>query len=567
MSKRILILGGYGVFGGLLARRLISDARHTIVIAGRSFAKAQNFSRQFGGEAARLDRGSATFASDFAALKPALVIDAAGPFQRYQGDRAFAVVQAALDCGAHYLDLSDDAAFTLGLAQFDDAAKARGLVMLSGASTVPAISSCVVDALAVNFETIDLVETTILPGAKAPRGRSVVKAVLDQTGEALKVFRGGRFTEVAGWSDAQRRDLYVEGEAPILRRNASRIGAPDLLLFPERYQARSVILRAGLEPGLLQSGLSAFGALRGARMLPPLGPFAMPLRWLAKQIEPFGTDRGGMLVRVIGRDRDAGRIEKTWTLIVNGGDGPHIPAVAPYLMANKILAGDGAPGARACLGAFSTSELADGLAPLLARTDDGEYDAPVLFERLLGAKYRDLPPALRALHDVTDQRVWQGTAHIERGRSWISSLIAFCFGFPMSVNEAKTEVVFDETPRGETWTRTMDGRRFRSHLGLSKRLGALTERFGPFVFDIDLQTSSEGLSFPVTGGRCLGVPIPKALLPAVEAREFVNEQGEPCFDVRVSAPLAGLVVHYKGRLTPLSPAAARPDAALPVAAE
>ena len=40
---RILILGGYGNFGGRLARLLADDARLTLLIAGRSYKRAKRF--------------------------------------------------------------------------------------------------------------------------------------------------------------------------------------------------------------------------------------------------------------------------------------------------------------------------------------------------------------------------------------------------------------------------------------------------------------------------------------------------------------------------------------------
>ena len=59
-GMRILILGGYGVFGGRLARLLADEARLTLVIAGRSAEKARAFCAGLGGaamaEAAVFDR-------------------------------------------------------------------------------------------------------------------------------------------------------------------------------------------------------------------------------------------------------------------------------------------------------------------------------------------------------------------------------------------------------------------------------------------------------------------------------------------------------------------------------
>ena len=76
----------------------------------------------------------------------------------------------------------------------------------------------------------------------------------------------------------------------------------------------------------------------------------------------------------------------------------------------------------------------------------------------------------------------------------------------------------------------------------------MTERFGPFVFALGLNVSQGRLSYPVTGGWFLGIPMPKIFLPTSEA---VEEQigGRFHFDVTLRAPLTrALVVRYQGWL-------------------
>jgi hypothetical protein len=48
--------------------------------------------------------------------------------------------------------------------------------------------------------------------------------------------------------------------------------------------------------------------------------------------------------------------------------------------------------------------------------------------------------------------------------------------------------------------------------------------------------------------RCCGLPLPRALWPAIEASES-QDDGRFCFDVRIALPLVGRLVHYRGWLT------------------
>ena len=81
---RVLILGGYGFFGGNLVRLLADRPRLTLIVAGRSRTKAQDFCRRVPtkGETipVAIDREGDIEAS-LRTLAPQIVVDASGPFK------------------------------------------------------------------------------------------------------------------------------------------------------------------------------------------------------------------------------------------------------------------------------------------------------------------------------------------------------------------------------------------------------------------------------------------------------------------------------------------------------
>src|SRR5262245_29605344 len=154
-SLTVLIVGGYGTFGGRLAQLLGNVDRLTLLIGGRSLARAEEFcSREASAARGRLGQcldtptaeaasppGSARLRaihfdrdedpeSQLCALAPHVVVDASGPFQSY-GDRPYRLVEACIEYGAHYLDLADSAEFVCGIARFEERARARGVFVLS----------------------------------------------------------------------------------------------------------------------------------------------------------------------------------------------------------------------------------------------------------------------------------------------------------------------------------------------------------------------------------------------------------------------------------------------------
>lgn len=549
---RVLILGGYGVFGGKLAQALLRSPQYEVIIAGRSRAKAKAFCNTYGGTPAVLDRSSPEAAPALAALCPFVTVDATGPFQAFDQD-GYRIAHAALEAGSHYLDLCDDAAFTKGIVQLDEEAKAKGRSVLSGVSSVPALSSAAVEALRGDFSRLDTIDTVILPGNRAPRGLAVIRAILAQTGQPMQVYRNGSWGHVPGWSGLARRRLTTDRESLPLRW-CSWIGAPDLQLFPDHYGARSVLFKAGLELSLMHLGLAVLGWLVRLRLFRSLVPFTGALKWIADRLEPFGTDKGGMEVRLSGLGRDQQPLAKSWTLIAGAGDGPHVPAVAATILCGKLADGNLPPGARPCLGAFGLSDIEAATAHLQVDTKTETHPAPCLFQHALGRTFQDLPPEVQKLHTAFDLHRWRGRAKVSRGTSRLGQLICHLIGFPPATEDVPVEVTLERCGNKEHWTRVFGSKTFKSTL-LARRgsgKGKISEQFGGLVFDIDLTFDGTCLAFPVTRGRALGVPLPKWLIPVSEAREF-QKNGRFHFDVQLSLPMIGKLVRYQGFLTEQAP--------------
>jgi saccharopine dehydrogenase-like NADP-dependent oxidoreductase len=334
---RVVILGGYGVFGSRLAELLVRDG-HDVLIIGRDERKLTELSKRLNCRHLALDHRNNPQA--LFAVSPEVVVDAAGPFQSYGSD-PYIVPRLCLEHGADYLDLSDDAEFTQGITQLDDRARSANRRLLSGASSVPGISSAIAADLCTGMDEILLIDTAISPGNRAPRGASVISSIVSQLGTTSRVYRGGVWRSQSCWSDPQRVGL-----APNLSRTARFIEVPDIRLFPKYFGAKSVIFRAGLELGILNMAMSFIAVIRRRWMFAVAPWQAEILRKVANLFLPFGTDRGGMRALVVGRTNKT-VIRREWRLIAEAGDGPYIPAVTARALIRKL---NSVPvGSRACL--------------------------------------------------------------------------------------------------------------------------------------------------------------------------------------------------------------------------
>ncbi|NSX55515.1 SDR family oxidoreductase [Parasulfitobacter algicola] len=535
---KVVILGGYGVFGERTARLLVRDG-HDVVIAGRSMEKAQILADDLDATALTLDRTGDL--SLLLTVKPDVVVDAAGPFHSY-GDDPYRLAHFALSHGIHYLDLADDADFCIGLAQLDDLAKENGCFALSGLSSVPAVSSAVVQELSKDMDSIEMIDTAILPGNRAPRGKSVVAGILSQAGTDIPMMIGGKWQMRRSWSGPVAYDLSSD-----MRRKGWLIEVPDLKVFPEVFQARSVFFRAGLELGVMNYGLAAISWMRSKVMFPVQNWLIVTMLFSAKMLWFLGSDRGGMVVHVTGATAGT-HIRRSWRLVAEQGEGPFIPAVATRAALRNPQGI--APGARVSAAVISLHQIEDAVSDLAVITTTEETELQPIFQTVLGPVFRELPPLVQASHQTYGVLRLVGKSTVTRGTGLISRLLGWVFRFPKADDDISVEVVKIRTQSGETWHRHFGKQTFKSHL--APATNGMTERFGPFTFLLGLQVKGDALVFPVTSAKIFGgIPMPKWLLPISVSHETQSE-GKFRFDVRLSAPLGiGLVVHYRGYLEPV----------------
>jgi saccharopine dehydrogenase-like NADP-dependent oxidoreductase len=355
IAQRVVLVGGAGVFGSRLARGMVATSNAEVVIAGRDLARAQAAAKTLGATVGvALDRSKAS-GSDIAALKPDLVIDAAGPFQG--ADLSFA--RACIAAGVDYLDLADARDFVAAFPSLDAEARAANVRAIAGASSTPALTHAALEALTAGWRRINIVRAGISAGSRAPGGKSLIAAILNWAGAPVRVFEGGRWITRAGWRQTVRRALPDLGH-----RRFALAETADLDLIPARFAPREeAVFLAGLELGPQHHGLGFLAGLRQAGIIRDLQPFAGMARALAPVFAPFGSDRGGMFVEVFGRDADDRPARAEWTIVAPPAEGPFTPTLPALALARKLLSGESiAPGARPCVGLLSLEDLASDFA-------------------------------------------------------------------------------------------------------------------------------------------------------------------------------------------------------------
>jgi hypothetical protein len=555
---RVLVIGGTGSFGGRLVRLLAGEPGLTLLVASRSAAKAETACRSLGGsaEALAFDRDG-DVAAQIAAAAPDIVVDAAGPFQAY-GGAPYRVAEACIAQGADYLDLADGTDFVAGIGRLDAAALARGVAVLSGVSSFPALTAAAVRHLAQGLDRVETIMAGLAPSPYAGLGPNVTRAVASYAGKPVGLLRDGRPATGRALVETRRRTVAPPGRLPLHNTRFSLVDVPDLRLLPELWPGlQSTWVGAGPVPEVLHRALSGLAWLVRIGALPSLLPLA-PLLHAASRRLRWGEHRSGMIVAVTGRDGAGQPVERSWHLLAEGDDGPLIPAMAAAAVIRRRL--QGIRPARGARPATTELELAN-YAPLFAgraivtgrREVTAETGRQPLYRRLLGEAWDRLPASLRVLHDLRGEKRVVGQAAVDRGTGLLSRLVAAVIGFPAAGSEVPVEVAFQVRDGVETWQRRFAGRRFASTQaeGRGRSEGLVVERFGPVRVGMALVLDGDRLRLVVRRWSLLGLPLPVALAPNGDAWE-TEAEGRFRFHVEIRHPWTGLIVRYRGWLAPVA---------------
>jgi hypothetical protein len=361
----VLILGGYGNFGKRIAELLVRQDV-AVVIAGRDETKAAELVRRLPGGYASV----ATFdvktdlGRQLSLLRPAVVVNTCGPFQNAD----YSAAETCIAAGTPYIDLADGRDFVTGIGRLDQAAKKQNVAVVSGASTVPALSSAVLEYFLPQFSEIDSLTFGIAPGQKAERGLATTKGILSYVGKRLKPCAG--YAIRYGW-----QDLYRQAYPEIGKRWMANCDIPDLDLLPKRYGVKKIRFSAGMESSIPHLGTWLLSWFVRFGLPLDLARAAPILLAAGHWFDRVGSADGGMHMLLEGRDRAGRKIVRRWFIVARDGGGPYIPCAPAAILAKRIVSGASvSAGATACVGMINLVEYLNELRFLNIKTYEFEEE-------------------------------------------------------------------------------------------------------------------------------------------------------------------------------------------------
>ena len=210
----ILILGGYGYTGKLLAKHLLAQTNHNVILAGRNIEKATAYAKQLGGERVsvrQVDAANVNSLKD--GLEGVNFLLVAAP-TTHQAD---IVIEAAIHAGVDYLDVQFSDVKLASLYKHKAEIESKGLCFITEAGYHPGLPSAMVRYAA---GKLDKIESALTAGylniGELPYTEAVDELMEGFIHYQAQVFKNGAWTKPTSWDmrkfdfgeEIGRRDCY-----------------------------------------------------------------------------------------------------------------------------------------------------------------------------------------------------------------------------------------------------------------------------------------------------------------------------------------------------------------------
>ncbi|MDA0660281.1 MAG: saccharopine dehydrogenase NADP-binding domain-containing protein [Planctomycetota bacterium] len=315
-DQKIVVFGGYGVFGRHVSEELVRRG-HAVTIAGRDRERARQLSERLGPRHHSVQADVSSTDSCVKALQGHHVaINCTGPFSA----ECLTLLDACISVGVHHIDIADNRGYVEQVMRRHDVLQQRGVVAAVGCSSLPGLSGCLVgDALPRMRSPIATIRVTLFIGSDNPKGYAAVKSAAGQLGTRFETPQGN----LRAFRDPESIDLPSALGRPI----GLNFNSPEYDIFPQRFRASSVTVKVAFESRLVSALF-----LATSRIAPTLGRSILP--WtarLASSFRLFGTRAGAVKAAITDIDGNS-----AWTTVWSAEHGQRL-AIMPCVYAVEHL--------------------------------------------------------------------------------------------------------------------------------------------------------------------------------------------------------------------------------------
>lgn len=268
MKDHIVVVGGYGHVGQMICRELSELYPGKVYTAGRSFERAERFSRATGGKVRPMALNVREEPGPGLLDRVKLVVMCLD-----QTHTRF--VRACFDQGVHYVDISADYSFLSRVEELNGAAAAGGATAVLSVGLAPGLTNLLARHAADRMDRTDTVDISIMLGLGDQHGDAAIQWTIDNLGAAYTVTQEGRRKEVTGFADG-KATFFGAG---LGRRKAYRFNFSDQHVLPRTLGLPTVSTRLCFDSAATTGLLAGMGRLGLFRLLklPPVRKAAVKL--------------------------------------------------------------------------------------------------------------------------------------------------------------------------------------------------------------------------------------------------------------------------------------------------
>lgn len=240
MTQQVLILGGSGRIGSKVAADLIAHTSAEITIAGRNLVTGAEASQRLGERVKFSAIDLAAGSGLRAAIGQAdLVIHCAGPFHY----RDASVLQACIDQGVNYVDVSDHPSFTRKALAYRSNAESVGVTAIINTGIFPGISNSMVRRDVEQVDHAEKIHLSYVVAGSGGAGVTVMRTTFLGLQRPFEAWIDGDWQSVKPYSDREVVEFPKYGKVGVYW-----FDMPEAFTLPDTFPVKTVITKFATVP-------------------------------------------------------------------------------------------------------------------------------------------------------------------------------------------------------------------------------------------------------------------------------------------------------------------------------